>query len=427
VRRSFASIRCSGLLLGLASALSACPGCRSATQNDLIAREMRQQEDQIYALQDYLADYERVLCQVRSENAALRRALAERQFREELPSPGGREPTPPSRPPSPPARNGRPVEAELTVPEAPPLELPEVPPPETSSHEADGIHVASPLADETDPPPDVVPAAYEEPVVDDTPSPVTSVAVLGEVVTKNGANGPRVLVEVVPLDAAGESTEFEGELSVMFLAPGADDARALARWDFSAEELPQFVRQSAAGTSFAFPLQLPPKTPTQKPLELWVRLVPSEGDKLLGRTSIDLGRPGRFASDEPQSAEPVAQAASAVVRSPCPSAVQVEPRMYEDNGWSVALPGDVAETNGASLPQADAKWRKATQPVPIVESRPPQPDPLDEPLDAFEEFDRNREEQGGSHRTPAASPWSPQRVDEVPAQVPTAPSWAPTR
>ena len=59
MRKPFSLIRLSHLRLSVLVALALVPGCRSATQTDLVEREMRQQEDQIYALQDYLADYER--------------------------------------------------------------------------------------------------------------------------------------------------------------------------------------------------------------------------------------------------------------------------------------------------------------------------------------------------------------------------------
>ena len=62
-------------------------GCQSNAQQDLIARELRMQEDQIYAMEDYLTQYQQLLCDVRAENAALRRKLADVQGGESLPAP----------------------------------------------------------------------------------------------------------------------------------------------------------------------------------------------------------------------------------------------------------------------------------------------------------------------------------------------------
>ena len=58
--------------------LLALVGCKSNGQTDLVEREMRQQEDQIYAMQDYLNNYQQLLCQTRAENESLKQQLAER-------------------------------------------------------------------------------------------------------------------------------------------------------------------------------------------------------------------------------------------------------------------------------------------------------------------------------------------------------------
>ena len=52
-------------------------GCQSGAQFDQVARELRMQEDQLYALEDYLEEYQRLVCKYRSENASLKRQLAE--------------------------------------------------------------------------------------------------------------------------------------------------------------------------------------------------------------------------------------------------------------------------------------------------------------------------------------------------------------
>ncbi|MEX0613980.1 MAG: hypothetical protein WD229_17810, partial [Pirellulales bacterium] len=74
-------------------------GCQSNAQQDLIAREMRMQEDQLYAMEDYLAEYQQLICKYRSENATLKRQLADCDEPDKaLPAPR----------PSPRARNGVP-------------------------------------------------------------------------------------------------------------------------------------------------------------------------------------------------------------------------------------------------------------------------------------------------------------------------------
>jgi len=49
-------------------------GCQNGnSQRDLVARELRMQEDKIYAMEDYINEYQQLLCKYRSENAALKR------------------------------------------------------------------------------------------------------------------------------------------------------------------------------------------------------------------------------------------------------------------------------------------------------------------------------------------------------------------
>ena len=60
-----------GLMAALAIALA---GCQSGGQSDLVTRELRMQEDQIYAMEDYLSQYQQLLCELRAENARLEAA-----------------------------------------------------------------------------------------------------------------------------------------------------------------------------------------------------------------------------------------------------------------------------------------------------------------------------------------------------------------
>src|SRR4051794_2196829 len=50
-------------------------GCQSNSERDLMARDRRTQEDQMWAMQDYLQQYQQLICRFRSENASLRRQL----------------------------------------------------------------------------------------------------------------------------------------------------------------------------------------------------------------------------------------------------------------------------------------------------------------------------------------------------------------
>src|SRR4051794_12383632 len=62
--------------LGGAALLAVCvAGCQSNAERDLVARDRRMQEDQMWAMQDYLQQYQQLICRFRSENASLRRQL----------------------------------------------------------------------------------------------------------------------------------------------------------------------------------------------------------------------------------------------------------------------------------------------------------------------------------------------------------------
>lgn len=63
------------VLLSLAMCLLV--GCHGGTQTDIIERELRWQENQIYALEDYLMEYQAKVRRLREENDTLAQSLAE--------------------------------------------------------------------------------------------------------------------------------------------------------------------------------------------------------------------------------------------------------------------------------------------------------------------------------------------------------------
>src|SRR5690606_19873361 len=73
------------ILLGL--------GCRSRSERDLVERELRMHEDQIYALEDYLEEYPEIVRRCRCENQELKRELE--QLRASSPDTPTQKSTPP--------------------------------------------------------------------------------------------------------------------------------------------------------------------------------------------------------------------------------------------------------------------------------------------------------------------------------------------
>jgi hypothetical protein len=339
-------------------------GCQSNVQHDLIAREMRMQEDQIYAMEDYLAQYQQLICKYRAENAALRRQLAEVEDTDA---------TLPTRP-SPPARNGTPPAIkgpEIEVPATPPangtrpqpqIDVPEVPPLEettSSDTELEFEHQA------------ITPVAALEETAQERV--IRDVWLHGEVVDNDAGGGPRLVVDVEPLDSNGRPVPFAGTLSLMLLALNEDGGQqSLARWDFSSDEVQSAVDVASASHLIRFHLELPPEKPIAESTEIWARLLPQGGNKLLANAAIDLHEPGHFSSlpDVPVPREPAEErpvVAALYGETPTtPPAVSAE---LNDAGWSIARPGEPANLEHEA-DDADEQWRPSSEPIPTVIARP---------------------------------------------------------
>ena len=208
-------------------AIAACAGCQSNSDRDLIARDRRMQEDQIYAMQDYINQYQQLVRRYRSENCELKRQLAEGSAAEPQPS----EPQLPSRlreSSSPPKAGPQfqspqtPTIKETAPSTPPPVDTPEVPPLKTTTSGDAPPEATAPVlqaAAHSDDEPRVLTASYDEPARDASPSNVPPMAVVppdgesaasvafsahrpsnevllsGEVVANETGGGPRLVVE----------------------------------------------------------------------------------------------------------------------------------------------------------------------------------------------------------------------------------------
>ncbi len=378
-------------------------GCRSGAENDLVTRELRMQEDQIYAMEDYLSQYQQLLRQCRAENESLKSELAGDGDKRLAPagpkgSSGPRAPAQPSTPPgvAPPYKPGE----TPPVPPANDLQLPDVPllkettwnngeaspdasatPVATESVHRDSllrVAAAEMGEDHADAPCQVEPAlAVEEdasPASDQMESAdvPTSVRIRGEVVANQPGGGPRLMVDVEPLTQAGRGTSFVGGASLMVLAPSEEGApRSLARWDFSPEDVQAIVAESHGETGMEFYLELPVETPVDGPVQLWARLVPEGGEKLLTHIDLHLGESGYFSSIPDQAVaidvgrqceDPAETQAVGRNRSSRQRKLHVD---MNDGSWIVSRPGDENRL-GKETQQARGNWRTASQPLPMV-------------------------------------------------------------
>ena len=344
------------------------------------------QEDQIYAMEEYLAQYQELVCKYRSENSALRRQVANGTEADAV--------TPRT---SPRTRNGprSPATApNIEVPALPRtnrtqppqnLDLPDVPAlDETSLEDAElefqlgldrsGVEQASAeLMDESDA--ESVSQAEALQLSDEVAA-VNDVWLRGEVVENEPGRGARLIVQVAPLDDTGSAATFDGTLSLMLLAPdGNGGQHSLARWDFSPEEVATAGAPSGDGW-IQFNVELPSETPVAEASEMWVRLLPHGGEKLLGHAAIDLQRPGQFNSrpDEEIAAEPSQEntVTTAMYDELPANSPPVESDLY-DGGWTIARPGDP----GGAREEPSSQWRASMEPPPTVvaDGNPARPTP----------------------------------------------------
>jgi hypothetical protein len=155
-----------------------------------------------------------------------------------------------------------------------------------------------------------------------------------------------------------------------------------------------------------FYLELPSDTPSSESTEIWARLLPRDGEKLLAHAGVDLKQPSEFSSgrSEPTGATTLAATSSSNLLP------RVESDARENSGqgeWTTARPGQVA-----NLPtESDTgQWRASSQPMPVVQSAfatavLPQPVQQAAHLDAAPALK--------SARVFARPTWSPDRVGAI--------------
>ncbi len=377
----------------------------------------------MYAMQDYISQYQQLVRRYRSENSALRCQLAQER--------GGTiverepEPMPRSQPNLPNTKNGPKMEVPRTPGTdrrqgpSPDLEIPEVPPlKSTKSENVDRGKGALALQIKRPGKSQVVPASYDgQREMKNLPD----VLLTGEVVENIAGGGPRLVVDIAPFDRTGRFSKFDGNVSVVLVACLADGRhKNLARWDFGPEQVRSAVDATASEPTMRFHIELPTGAKTGDPTELWVRLAPAEGGKMLSHAKIDLSRVGVFSSRTDKLWPTEESVVAANYTESAPRSTDVAPAESEGS-WAIARPG-----KPANLPQgpdeAGGGWKATNTAIPAaVASRPSaaskptsrKPDEASKPAG-----DRTAEV--------AQKPtWSPERAGSS-AQV-VRPTWSATR
>jgi hypothetical protein len=249
-------------------------GCKSGKRNqELLERELRCQEDQIYELEAALDQCESELESARRENQTLKRDGAGSDR-----GPAGSSSVPiidlPSDSGSP-RSNPRRRQEEPSVPIVEPGEefTPEPATPGTPS---------KPSA-----------SARPEPSDRRIARIVLNKQLTGGLSHDHRGGDEGILVVFEPRNARGEMVAEPGDVSIALVDPERSGPQArVARWDFAATEaFEQFHQTGALGRGYEFELPWPDAAPQSKKLELFVRYVTPDGRKLLSKMTISVDPP----------------------------------------------------------------------------------------------------------------------------------------
>jgi hypothetical protein len=434
-------------------------GCQSNSERDFIARDQRRQEDQMWAMQDYIQQYQQLVCRFRSENAALRRQLNDERSGAEM-SP---QPAPTRATTSPPYRNAPPNQpAPGTQPNnqsAPPgSDAPDVPPLQGGSA-SEPIHWDEPFAQLRSQAggPDrwAQLASYEAPSTgktteskssvysaaentagqsgSDRPSqvmPIMSAEVLlsGEVVA-NDDGAPRLAIDVQTFDEAGHAVRFDGTASLAIVNSANGVQQRLARWDFGPDDVRAAADPNAGDPAMHFRVELPVGTKIEGKNELLVRLVPTTGASLLSHARLDLSKPGLFSSRTDkiwQSNDSVMAASYNEPATEAETGADDPAPPINEGAWATAAPGKPANLP-ADNGEPSAGWRAANEPIPdaVVHSRPA--------TKVWNDQAKRPEDPAPANSTTLVAPvgvalkptWAPERPGSSPRK--TRPTWSATR
>jgi hypothetical protein len=261
-------------------------GCRSDPNRELLERELRDHEDEIFGLQNQLEDKCHELEACRRENAKLKSGAGTAADENE------RRETPLFRP-KPPAELPTMPKIDLGTPDTSPP-VPPTPPAKKSPDSPDSARRGSRS---------VRPAALDD---DPAESRFAANRATGGQVERlsinhlmtgghsfSGQPGDDGLLVVFALrDRAGQAVQSDGDVSIVAIDPqiSGDEGR-LARWDFAAPEVAAHFR-SLLATGYHFELLWPKRPPRHTDLKLYVRFTTADGQRYEESQSVHIRLPG---------------------------------------------------------------------------------------------------------------------------------------
>lgn len=397
----------------------------------------------MWAMQDYIQQYQQLVCRFRSENASLRRQLnEERSSTVVSPQPAPTRQTSPlpyrSTPPGQPAPGAQPNKPAP----APGPDMPDVPPLQGGSasepinwsepfslkeKKAAGLDQFAQFASYEVSPNSRKLSGSDSPAHE---APMVSPEVLlsGEVV-ENEAGGPRLAIDVETYDESGRAVRFDGSASVAIVNSENGMQERLARWDFGTQDVLAAVDPSAVNPTMHFRVELPAGTKINGKNQVLVRLVPTTGASLLSHASLDLSKPGLFSSRTNEIWQPDSSVVAASYEEPTVETGidDAQPTMNEGL-WATAAPG-----KPANLPiNADERsggWRAASEPIPdvVVSSTPTTKAWNDQPKRSEQPAPTKATTTGAPPEVARKPAWAPERPGARTAARATRPKWSATR
>ncbi len=289
----------------LASVALLCCGCQSnrelRSHIDLLERDLRWQEDEIYYLQDQMSDQEQRLDSARRENAGLKRDLQRtdgRSFNPRNSTPPGSSVPNDTRPKdTKPKDNGGKMPPGMETPDLtlPKIDLgPESKDPPKSPFESGASNGGS-YGNGLGTPGLLSASLLRNSAKDEYP---TDDVVLQIVLNKRLTGGHNsdghpgddgIMVMFEPQNAAGQFVPLAGDVSIALVDPTLDgEAGRFARWEFASDEVVTHLQKTLLAKGYQFEQRWPNGPPKNPQMKIYVRYLSREGQRLIAEKDVRL-------------------------------------------------------------------------------------------------------------------------------------------
>jgi len=188
-------------------------------------------------------------------------------------------------------------------------------------------------------------------------------------------HAPTSLLTVVEaLDANNEPVDLDGEVALMVMTVGVDSPQRLKRWNFSSDETASAWQSSQLGDGLHLELPLEGTELSEGPLELWARLVTSDGRKLLTQVAFDpTALEAIEAAVDPEEEPDPADATRLVVAdSPVENSHQSEQPLANESSLDISptdeprSPAEPPTTKPLTMVAEGPRWRPSMRRTNVV-------------------------------------------------------------